>query len=228
MRGPAGAASRGGAADKKIAANRKWSTREVNAMAERLSGRDHSLNEPVGLDGTDEWEDFLVDAAPSPEETAIQHRDGEIEHRWLVSALDTLSDRERLIIRARRLREDHSTLEELGVRLGITKERVRQIEHSAFRKLQDAVLRESHELKSHRPSGSRERQSATLPEQRYPAGGPARRAGRPDLRRFLAYAAGSARLSIRRVLPSQAATKSRAPGAERSSAASVSSSRSSR
>lgn len=162
---PAGAAGLSGAASKKIAANLKVSTREVNAMAERLSGRDHSLNEPVGLDGSDEWEDFLVDAAPSPEETAIQHRDGEIEHRWLVSALDTLSDRERLIIRARRLREDHSTLEELGVRLGITKERVRQIEHSAFRKLQDAVLRESHELKSRRPNGSRGGQSAALPEQ---------------------------------------------------------------
>jgi RNA polymerase sigma-32 factor len=157
---PAGAVALSGPVGDKIAADLKVSTREVSAMAERLAGRDQSLNDPVGFDGTDEWEDFLVDSAPTPEETAIQHRDGEIEHRWLASALDSLTDRERLIIRARRLREEHSTLEELGVRLGITKERVRQLEHRAFRKLQDAVLRQSLEQ-----TGPTAHRSTALPEQ---------------------------------------------------------------
>lgn len=156
----AGALGLSGPVGDKIAADLKVSTREVSAMAERLAGRDQSLNDPVGVEGTDEWEDFLVDSAPTPEETAIQHRDGEIEHRWLVSALDSLTDRERLVIQARRLREEHLTLEELGARLGITKERVRQIEHRAFHKLQDAVQRQSLQQTS-----SEAHRATTLPEQ---------------------------------------------------------------
>ena len=125
----------------RIAQDLKVSVNEVSEMALRLSGRDHSLNEPVGEDGTDEWEDFLADGRPNPEEAATDRHDGEVRGRWLNAALGELSDREQLIIRARRLRDDRATLEELGERLGITKERVRQIEHKAFEKLRVAVLR---------------------------------------------------------------------------------------
>ena len=52
-----------------------------------------------------------------------------------------MSAREQTIIRERRLREDGRTLEELGVRLGISKERVRQIEHRALQKLKAALLK---------------------------------------------------------------------------------------
>ena len=61
--------------------------------------------------------------------------------RWLASSLAELSEREQTIIRERRLREDGRTLEELGVRLGISKERVRQIEHRALQKLKAALLK---------------------------------------------------------------------------------------
>jgi len=127
----------------RIAKDLKVSVNEVGDMAQRLSGRDHSLNEPVGEEGTDEWEDFLTDPGPSPEQEATERHDGEVRGRWLDAALDELSDREQLIIRARRLRDDRATLEELGDRLGITKERVRQIEHKAFEKLRLAVLKHS-------------------------------------------------------------------------------------
>jgi RNA polymerase sigma-32 factor len=56
-----------------------------------------------------------------------------------------LTDREQIIIRERRLQDDKTTLEVLGDRLGITKERVRQIEHKAFEKLQSSVVRISRE-----------------------------------------------------------------------------------
>jgi len=127
----------------KIAADLKIPIGEVTAMAQRLAGRDQSLNEPIGEEGVDEWEDFLTDPGPNPEEITIDRHEGETRNRWLEAALGELNDREQLIIRARRLKDERSTLEELGSRLGITKERVRQIEHKAFEKLRTAVLRQA-------------------------------------------------------------------------------------
>jgi RNA polymerase sigma-32 factor len=124
--------------------------KEVTAMADRISARDQSLNVPVGEEGGDEWESFLVDDSESPEEIVLDRMEDHVRSRWLSEALDELTDREQLIIRERRLNEERVTLEQLGERLGITKERVRQIEHKALEKLQAGVLRISaHE----QPSG---------------------------------------------------------------------------
>ena len=60
---------------------------------------------------------------------------------WLAEALGELSPRERTIINQRRLREDGATLEELGRELGVSKERVRQLEHRAMSKLRHSMLR---------------------------------------------------------------------------------------
>ncbi|WP_169542772.1 RNA polymerase factor sigma-32 [Sneathiella aquimaris] len=119
--------------------------KEVEAMSNRLASRDQSLSTPIGEDGDDSLEDFLVDNKPSPEDITIRTCDGDTRGRWLVSALDELSDREQMIIRERRLNEDKVTLEALGDRLGITKERVRQIEHKAFEKLKLSMVRISRE-----------------------------------------------------------------------------------
>lgn len=119
----------------------KVSTREVVAMANRLSAKDQSLNAPAGEEGSDEWGDFLVDDRPSPEEVTVTVRDNATRGVWLKEALSDLSDREQLIVRERKLNDEKVTLEELGVQLGVTKERVRQIEHKALQKLSDGVLR---------------------------------------------------------------------------------------
>jgi RNA polymerase sigma-32 factor len=139
---PADAVTISSRASAEISARLKVSKRLVNAMAERLSGYDLAVNSSVG-DGGNEWKDFLVDSAPTPEEAAIQDCDGDVEHRWLASALEMLTDRERLIIRTRWLEDGGVTLEQLGARLGITKERVRQIELHAFQKLKKAILNSS-------------------------------------------------------------------------------------
>ncbi|MEH6547992.1 MAG: RNA polymerase factor sigma-32 [Sneathiella sp.] len=118
---------------------------EVEKMANRLSGRDQSLNAPIGENGDDSLEDFLPDTGPTPEEAVMKSLDGEVRSRWLDLALHELTDREQLIIRERRLQDDKTTLEVLGGRLGITKERVRQIEHKAFEKLRASVVRISRE-----------------------------------------------------------------------------------
>ena len=55
--------------------------------------------------------------------------------------MTVLNPREMLIVQKRRLEEDTSTLEELGQTLGISKERVRQIETRAMEKLKDSLVR---------------------------------------------------------------------------------------
>ena len=115
--------------------------REVEAMEMRLMGGDQSLNATIVSSGEEAWQDFLADDRPGPEEIVTGAHDGRQRSRWLALSLAELSERERTIIRERRLREDGRTLEELGVRLGISKERVRQIEHRALQKLRSALMR---------------------------------------------------------------------------------------
>ncbi|MDQ0446522.1 RNA polymerase sigma-32 factor [Methylobacterium aerolatum] len=114
---------------------------DVALMDARLSGPDMSLNAPIGEDGdtASERMDFLVDGAALPDETVGAAVDGERRLGWLQQALGVLSERELRILRERRLAEDQATLEALGQRLGISKERVRQIENRALEKLRRAL-----------------------------------------------------------------------------------------
>jgi RNA polymerase sigma-32 factor len=116
---------------------------EVEAMEMRLAGGDQSLNATISPSGEDEWQDFLADERPSPEETVMFARDSRTRSIWLAQALAELTDREQIIIKERRLRDDARTLEELGRDLGISKERVRQIEHRALEKLKISLLERS-------------------------------------------------------------------------------------
>lgn len=108
----------------------------VEAMANRLVAPDQSVNTPMTEDGLGEWQDLLVDDAPSPEEHVARSKDTVTRARWLKMALDTLPERERRIIEARHLREQAVTLNELGEDMGISKERVRQLERRAIGRLQ--------------------------------------------------------------------------------------------
>ena len=121
------------------------STKDVAAMDSRLSGADQSLNTPVSDDeGSDtQRQDFLVSDSPLPDEIARDHIDGQRRTNWLKCALSVLSERELGIIQKRRLNEDGETLESLGNTLGISKERVRQIENRAMEKMKEALLNEN-------------------------------------------------------------------------------------
>ncbi len=115
---------------------------DVELMDTRLSGSDVSLNAPVtdaDSSGQTERVDFLVDDKPLPDETVGEQIDGDRRIGWLREALKVLSERELRIVRERRLAEDAATLEALGDRLGISKERVRQIESRAMEKLRRAL-----------------------------------------------------------------------------------------
>jgi RNA polymerase sigma-32 factor len=114
---------------------------EVDRMASRLSAADRSLNAPIGEAGDSEWQDLLPDHSILPEDETMLERDRQTRHMWLTEALGDLTEREMIIIRERRLVEEGVTLETLGRKLGVSKERVRQIEHQALRKLRSALTR---------------------------------------------------------------------------------------
>ncbi len=124
-----------------VAAALKASPRDVETMMVRLGGRDQSLDLPVGEDGDTTIGDLLPDLRPSPEDIVLARREAGQRGAWLKAALGELNARELLIVKQRRLRDDAVTLEEIGQTLGVTKERVRQIEQKALGKLKQAVLR---------------------------------------------------------------------------------------
>jgi RNA polymerase sigma-32 factor len=119
------------------------SVADVATMDVRLSGADTSLNAPVADDGSGhaaERMDFLPDNAMLQDEAVGEAIDSDRRVSWLRTALTVLSERELKIVRERRLNEESATLESLGARLGISKERVRQIENRALEKLKRALM----------------------------------------------------------------------------------------
>ncbi len=134
---------------------------EVARTDARLNVPDLSLNAPLTMGDEDGAErmDQLGAGDPLLDEQVSMEIDGERRRRWVQGALRGLNEREFRIIKARRLTEEGETLEVLGARPGISKERVRQIESRAIEKLRSALTR-----------------SPDVPAGAFSAGG----AGRPD------------------------------------------------
>lgn len=126
---------------KAIAKELGVSIKDVGEMEARLTGNDQSLNAKISDDGEDEWQNFLADDAPNPEDIVIGMKDAQTRSTWLKQALGELSEREQTIIRKRHLGHETVTLEELGKDLGISKERVRQLETRAMDKLKTTMIR---------------------------------------------------------------------------------------
>ena len=122
-----------------VADQLRVNTTDVEAMEMRMAASDQSLNAPITEASEDNWQDFLADERPSPEDVVTGMRDGASRSRWLAEAIGELSPREQTIIRQRRLTDEGATLEELGQQLGVSKERVRQLEHRALQKLRASI-----------------------------------------------------------------------------------------
>jgi RNA polymerase sigma-32 factor len=113
---------------------------DVIEMNRRLGG-DASLNAPIRDDGdSGEWQDWLVDDAPSAEQVMMENEERDNQRKALGDALAALTGRERRIFEARRLADDPITLEELADEFGVSRERVRQIEAKAFEKVRCQVI----------------------------------------------------------------------------------------
>ncbi len=116
---------------------------EVINMNRRMMGQEKSLNDPIKNGETDEWQDWLVDDSLDQELMVSQKQEYEDKRELLVSAMKILNDREKEIIKERRLSENPVTLEELSKKYKISRERIRQIETKAFEKLQKSMINAS-------------------------------------------------------------------------------------
>ena len=112
---------------------------EVVSMNRRLSGKEFSLNSPIGEDG-DEWQDWLVDKELDHDLKFAQQEEMKQRKDLLSDSIKILNDREKEILYARRLNEKPTTLEDLSKKYKISRERIRQIENKAFEKLQKNML----------------------------------------------------------------------------------------
>jgi RNA polymerase sigma-32 factor len=111
---------------------------DVIEMDRRLSG-DVSLNAEIREDSASEWQERLIDKSSDQESLLAENDLAEHRRKALGEALTVLSDRERRIFEARRLVDEPITLHDLAAELGVSRERVRQIEAHAFAKVQKAV-----------------------------------------------------------------------------------------
>ena len=117
-----------------------FSSDEITNMNRRLSSRDLSLNAPLSTDEDGlEFQDTLVSHGPNPEVQFAEAEEISHHSEILMQAMQELPEREREILEERRLSDTPQTLEALGEKYGISRERIRQLEVRAFGKVQAAV-----------------------------------------------------------------------------------------
>jgi RNA polymerase sigma-32 factor len=120
---------------------------DVEMMEGRLSGSDFSLNATQSSeDEGREWIDALEDDGVQAAEVVETRHDAARLRGWLVRAMAALNPRERFIVTERKLRDEARTLESLGEELGLSKERVRQLEVAAFAKMRKNLEGQSREV----------------------------------------------------------------------------------
>jgi RNA polymerase sigma-32 factor len=130
-----------------VAAEVGVSLADVEMMEGRLSGGDFSLNATQSSeDEGREWIEALEDEGVQAAEAVEEEHDAAHLRGWLVKAMQSLNTRERFIVAERKLREDPRTLESLGEELGLSKERVRQLEAAAFVKMRRSLENQTREV----------------------------------------------------------------------------------
>jgi RNA polymerase sigma-32 factor len=121
---------------------------DVEMMEGRLSGSDYSLNATQSSDEDGrEWIDALEDEGQQAAEAVEGAHDSARLRDWLVNAMRGLNARERYIVAERKLKDEGRTLESLGDELGLSKERVRQLEAAAFAKMRRSLESQSREVR---------------------------------------------------------------------------------
>ena len=122
-----------------IASDLNISTSAVVNMDSRITQNDSSLNKKISEDGQDEFLSLLEDENARPDN--IVFAKDEINHKkdMVSTAIGSLDERETQIINERHLSENPKTLEYLGKKLNISKERVRQIEKNAMNKMKSFI-----------------------------------------------------------------------------------------
>ncbi len=113
---------------------------EVIDMENRLFTSDQSLNVKLGEENDTEWQDLIEDKNDTHDKIIEKKDELDYRRKLFLKALNILNEREKEIIKFRKLQEKPLKLEELSKKYNISRERVRQIEEKALQKLQKAVL----------------------------------------------------------------------------------------
>lgn len=111
----------------------------VIEMNQRMGGKDLSLDAELNTSGEMTHLDFLVDDVSNQEDLITRAEEEEKVKSELETALESLKERERFIIENRILKDKPLTLEELGTKLNLSRERVRQIEGVALQKIRHVL-----------------------------------------------------------------------------------------
>ncbi|MBN2231208.1 MAG: RNA polymerase factor sigma-32 [Deltaproteobacteria bacterium] len=111
---------------------------KVEALCQRLRFRDLSLNRALG-DGDTTFQDLLEDEVDNQETRLLEREEEEVRREKIGAALEKLTPRERQVVEGRFFAGESATLQEVGDHLGITRERVRQLEANAMRKLRELL-----------------------------------------------------------------------------------------
>lgn len=124
----------------RIAQDLDVTEKEVVEMNSRLSQSDTSLNNPVGEDDdAKEMVDFMESSDASQEQLAIENQEKSRQQTMFKTAFATLNDREKDILMKRQMSEESLTLEELSQLYKVSRERIRQIEENAIRKIKKEI-----------------------------------------------------------------------------------------
>lgn len=124
---------------------------EVVEMHNRFAAKDSSLNAPMSMasESESEWIEWVSDDSESHEDIILEKDEHRRKNKLFEEAILSLSDREKYIISERRLKDNPKTLEEIAQELGLSRERVRQLEVQTFDKLKKAVKNLSFEQNIH-------------------------------------------------------------------------------
>jgi len=112
---------------------------EIEEMDIRLSQRDVSLDASINDEGESMYIDQLVDGGESQEQSLIKKEETALVKKHIAGALANLNERESYIITHRTMAEKPETLQEIGDKFNVTRERTRQIEKEALRKLRTMI-----------------------------------------------------------------------------------------
>ena len=113
---------------------------EIEEMDVRMNIRDLSLNANVNEDGESYYLDNLVYEGENQEDALIKKEESDLVRINIAGALARLNERERYIVINRIMADQPETLQEIGDRFKITRERTRQIEKEALKKMRDEII----------------------------------------------------------------------------------------
>ncbi len=119
---------------------------EVREMQERMAQSEVSLDAPAGPEEDTRLGDVIPDTEWNPEEATAQEEWRNFARDKVEQFAATLKDKELEIFRSRLLSEDPPTLQEVGARFGISRERVRQIESRLKRRLKDFLMQQAADI----------------------------------------------------------------------------------